>query len=295
MDAAIFTDKSSRDLNLTVLYGTENTLGELLSAVLSYPMLAKYKLVVVRDFDKMKISDAESLNKYLNNLQKTSCLVLSSEEKGRTKIYNAIEAAAHNVDCKPIPEYKVATWFTNYCRQQQINIEPQAINFLINQVGSNLLNLNLEIEKVRDFKNDDTIISIEDLELTTGISKDFSVFALQNALAQRQLNAAIKICHNLLDAGQNINFIISILYAFFRKILIASSLKQKGSDRKQIAAEMGITEFQFKEIYGALSKFNSDQINKIIHLLHESDIAAKTSVINDKPGLQMLCYKICRI
>ena len=98
-----------------------------------------------------------------------------------------------------------------------------------------------------------------------------------------------------MDAGQNINLITSVLYAFFRKILIASSLNQKGTGRQQIATEMGLTEFQFKDIYNAMSKFNPKQIHKIIHLLHDIDIAAKTSMINEKPGLQMLCYKICRI
>jgi DNA polymerase-3 subunit delta len=295
LDSTIFTDKGSRDLNLTVLYGTENTLSELLSAVLSYPMLANYKLVVVRDFDKMKISDVESLNKYLHNLQMTTCLVLSAEEKGRMKIYNTIEQVAHSIECKPIPDYKVVAWFTNYCQQQKINIEPQAINFLINQVGSNLLTLNLEIKKVLDFKNDDSTITLEDLEQTTGISKEFSVFALQNALSNRQLDHAIKICNNLLDAGQNINLIVSVLFAFFRKILIALSLIQKGASRKQIALDMGLTEFQFKDIYSATSKFNPEQIHKIIHLLHDIDIASKTSMINERPGLQILCYKICRI
>ncbi len=295
LDVTIFTDKGGRDLNLTILYGTENTLSELLSAVLSYPMLANYKLVVVRDFDKMKINDVESLNKYLHNLQMTTCLVLSAEEKGRTKIYNTIEQVAHNVDCKPIPDYKVAAWFTNYCQQKNINMDPQAINFLISQVGSNLLTLNQEIKKVRDFKNDDSTISIEDLEQTTGFSKDISVFALQIALSNRQLSHAIKICNNLLDAGQSMNLIISVLFAFFRKILIALSLAQKGASRQQIAADMGLTEFQFKDIYSAMSKFNPQQINKVIHLLHDMDIAAKTSMIDERPGLQMLCYKICRI
>jgi DNA polymerase-3 subunit delta len=295
LNHTIFPDRGSRDLNLTVLYGTENTLSELLSAVLSYPMLANYKLVIVRDFDKMKISDPESLDKYLNNLQKTTCLVLSAEDKGRTKIYNSIERVANNVDCKPISEYKVTSWFTNYCRQQKINIEPQAINFLINQVGSNLLTLNLEIKKAQDFKNDDSAITVEDFEQTTGISKDFSVFALQKALSERQLSGALKVCGNLLDSGQNINLIVSVLYAFFRKILIASSLSHKGKSRQQVAIDMGLNEFQFKDIYSAISKFNPDQINKIVHLLHEIDIAAKTSAVAEKTGLQMLCYKICRI
>ena len=292
---SIFTDKGSRDLNLTILYGTENTLGELLSAALSYPMLANFKLVIVRDFDKMKISDAESLNKYLNNLQKTTCLVLSVQDKGRSKIFSNIEQVAHNVDCKPIPDYKVVGWFTNYCKTQNIKIDPQAIHFLVNQVGSSLLTLNLEIQKALDYKNDDSQITIEDFEQTTGIEKDFSVFALQDALSSRRLDAALKICDNLIDAGQNINLIISILYAFFRKILIASSLNQKGTARQQIAKDMGLTEFQFKNIYSTINKYNFDQLSKIIHLLHDIDIDVKTSSVAEKAGLQMLCYKICRI
>ncbi|MEJ2054039.1 MAG: DNA polymerase III subunit delta [Calditrichaceae bacterium] len=291
----IFTDKGSRDLNLTVLYGTENTLGELLSAVLSYPMLAEYKLVIVRDFDQMKINDSESLDKYLKNLQKTTCLVLSAADKGRKKIYNAIEQAAYNIDCKPIPDYKAGGWFANYCRQNNINIDQQAIILLINQVGSNLLTLNLELKKLRDFNNDNSNITVEDIEQTTGISKDFSVFALQNALAQRQIAASLKTGNNLLDSGQNINLIVAVLYAFFRKILIASSLKSRGKGRQQIAQEMGLNEFQFKDIYNALNKFNPGQINNVINILHQADINAKTSAIEEKPGLQMLCYKICRI
>lgn len=295
LSGKIFTDKGSRDLNQTMLYGTENTMGEMLSAVLSYPMLADYKLVIVRDFDQMKINDPESFNKYLQNLQKTTCLVLSAADKGRTKIYQNIEKAAYNVDCKPVSDYKITEWFTNYCRRQNVNIDQQAVIFLINQVGSNLLSLNLEIKKLLDYKNDDSAISIEDIERTTGISRDYSVFALQNALSQRQIASALKIGNNLIDSGQNINFIVAVLYAFFRKILVASSLRSKGSARQQIAKEMGLPEFQFKDIYNALSKFNPAQIKEIIGILHETDIQAKTSAIDEKPGLQMLCYKICRI
>jgi DNA polymerase III delta subunit len=58
---------------------------------------------------------------------------------------------------------------------------------------------------------------------------------------------------------------------------------------------MSLTEFQFKDIYNALNKFNPDQLHGIIHLLHDIDITLKTSAVEEKAGLQMLCYKICRI
>jgi DNA polymerase-3 subunit delta len=292
---SILPDKSSRDLNLTVLYGTENSLSEILSTALSYPMLADRKLIVVRDFDKMKISDSESLEKYLNNLQSTSCIVLSASEKGKSKIYRIIENAAHNVECKPIPEYKVAGWLTSYCNQKGIKIDPEAMEFLINQVGSNLLALNQELIKVADFKNETTAITIEDIEQTTGASKEISVFALQKALSHRQLSTSLKISKQLIDSGQNINFITAILFSHFRKLIIADSLRQKGKTSQQIADDMHISSFQLKGIFETLKSFNHKQIKGIVEELHNFDVDSKTSAVSDGPGLQMLCYKICRI
>lgn len=291
----VFKDKGSRDLNLTILYGTENSLSELLSAVLSYPMLSERKLIIVRDFDKMKINDADSFEKYLNNLQKTSCLVLSAEGKGKSKIFKTIENNAQNIECKPISEYKVAGWLTSYCKQNGISIEQEAVDFLVNQVGSNLLILNQELKKVVDFKNDQSKITFEDIEQTTGSSKEGSVFALQRALSHRQLGTSLKISKQLIDSGLNINFITAILFSHFRKIIIAASLKQKGKNKQQIAEDMHLSSFQLRDIFETLNSFNYNQIKMVIRELHNLDVASKTSAVSEGPGLQMLCYKICRI
>jgi len=291
----VFPERASKDLNLTILYGSENTLSELISACLSYPMLAERKLVIVRDFDKMKISDPEALQKYLDNPQKSTCLVLSASEKGRAKIYEHIAKTVQTIDCAPIPEYKVGDWISNHCRQLGRNIEPQAIQFLIALLGSSLLGLDQEIKKIIDFKNDDSPITIEDLEQTTGISKEANVFALQNALARRQLESSLKIVSRLLDSGSDVSMINAVLFAFFRKILQVQSLNAKGMNRKEIGDQMRLREFQLKEIFAASSVYNSTQIKQIIGLLHQVDIAAKTSAARPEASLQMLCYKICRI
>lgn len=291
----VFPDKGSRDLNLTVLYGTENTQAELLTAVLSYPMLAKQKLVIVRDFDKMKISDSEAFEKYLKKLNQTTCLVLSAQEKGKNKITKIIEEVAQNIDCTPIPEYKLSGWYLNFCRQRGISMDQQTVTYLINQVGSNLLTLNQEITKIIDFKNEITNITIEDIEQITGISREVSVFALQKSLARRQLGQSLKIGKQLLEAGQNINYITAVLFAFFRKLLIVASLKEKGKQKQEIVESLNLSDFQFKEINETLNNFSMTQLKKAIKYLHEVDLASKTSTIDDGSGLQMLCYKICRI
>jgi DNA polymerase-3 subunit delta len=290
-----FTDKGSRDLNLHILYGTENTLGELISSALSFPMLGAKKLVVVRDFDKMKITDADSLIKYLQRPQKTTALVLGAEDSGRGKWWAQLMDLMQVIECKPVPEYKLGDWIVNRVRERGFTIDQEAVVFLAGQIGSSLLAIDQELDKLANYKNENTSISLEDVEQTSGASREENLFTLQKALAQRQLPKSMKICRRLLDDGNDLNGINAILFAYFRKMLVAASLKQRGQSPKEIAENMKLPEFQLREIHEALRNFNYRQVKKIIRLLHEIDVQSKTSAINPGAGLQMLCYKICRL
>ncbi len=291
----LFPDKGSKDLNLTILYGSENTLSELISACMSYPMLAAQRLVLVRDFDKMKMTDADAFAKYLEHPQNTTCLVLSASEKGRAKIYTTLAKKAQTIDCTPIREYKIGGWISEHCREKGYAIDPQAVQFLIDLLGTSLLSLTQEINKIIDFKGDSSTITLDDLEQTTGISKEANVFTLQRALSRRQLKTSLKTAARLTDTGTDITALNAVLSAFFRKLLQAGSLKSKGKDRRETAELMHLHEFQLKDIYEALSHFNLRQIEQVIGFLHEADIAAKTSAADKNALVQMLCYQICKV
>lgn len=292
---SIFVEKSSKDLNLTILYGTENTLSEVLSASLSFPMLANHKLVLVRDFDQMKISNSETLKKYLENPQKSTCLILSASEKGRAKIYDDIARLSETIDCSPIPEYKVGDWITQQCNQRGHKIDPQAVQLLISLSGASLLGLEQELSKIIDYKSDSSVITVDDLEKTTGISKEANIFALQRALSRRRLEQSLKIAGRLLDTGSDIPSITAVLFAFFRKMLRVASLVSKRTERKKIAEQMKLRDFQMKEIYEGLSHFNTIQLEGVIEFLLMTDLNSKTSTTSKKAAIQTLCYNICKV
>ncbi len=295
LEQAIFPDPSAKSLNLSLVYGTEGTLSEVLSACLAYPMLSDKKLVIVRDLNRMNISDPESFEKYLTHPQNSACLVLSTEESGKTKIFQSIKKIALSVECNPIKDYHILDFLKERCRQNEIKIEVPAIQFLIDHIGTNLLNLDLELEKVRNYKGDQSLITVDDLSVTTGISKETNVFALQSALAHRQLSLSIQVSKKLLESGENANMICAFLFGFFRRALIAASLRKMGKSRSQILTEMNKNEFQLKDAFDSLTHFSEPQIDSIIGLLHEMDMALKSSPLKDEAAMQMLCYKICRI
>jgi len=290
-----FPDKGSRSFNLSVLYGAENSLAELMAAVEGYPMMADRKLVIVRNFEQMKISDTETFSKYLNNPQKTTVLVLSVSEPGRTKVFNEFGRLAQTIECKPVSMDSVGSWIIQQFKKKGFEVDYQAVQFLIDHTGNVLLNLEQEIEKIVNFKNDQSKITIEDIEQVTGISREANLYALQKALAKRQLTASLKIGIRLLEAGYDISALNAVLFAFFRKSLTAASLRARGKDINEIAPQMKIPIYQMREIKDALNNFSVTKLKGVINLLHQSDIQAKTSSVIPLAGIEMLCYKICRI
>lgn len=291
----IFPDPAAKDFGLSIFYGSENNISEVLNSALAYSMLAKHKLVIVRDFDKMKLGNAQSLEKYLQNPAESATLVLCSAEKGKTKIFKSIQKTALTVECKPIPEYQISEWVVGRCQQMGYEIDKMAAQFLADHIGSSLLNLDQEIAKIINYKNDDSKIVVDDIEQITGISKEDNVFALQNALSRREISNSFKIGARLIESGYNLPAINAILFAYFKKMLVVASLIGRGMNKRDIISESNLSNFQVNDLMRATQNFTIENIRQIVEILHQMDIAAKTSQIDDRPGVQLLCYKICRI
>lgn len=290
----MFPDRGSRDLNEVVLYGTENTLAEVLAQVTSYPMLAAQKLVVVREFEKMKIQDAEIFNKYLNKPAKFSVLVLSIGDPPRNKFFQSLSKLPGAVDCRAIPESRMPQWLMQYAQQLGYPLAPDAAHFLIANVGTSILDLKNELEKLINFKKEPSEITIDDVQNTSGMYREANIFALQKALSHRQLAKSIEISHMLLETGVDETMINAVLFAFFRKALIAAVLKRQNVNTAQIKQKMHLYDFQLKEFMEALKFFSVEQLKKVIVLLHQFDLNKKGIQGNSLKNLEILCYRICR-
>ncbi len=290
----MFQDPASRDLNEIILYGTENTLAEVLSQATSYPMLAPKKLIIVREFEKMKIQDAEIFTKYLNKPAKFSVLILSIADAPRNKIFQAISQLPGAVDCKAIPESRMPQWLMQYSEQQGYPLTPDAAHFLIANVGPSILALKNELEKLINFKNEPSPITIEDVQSTSGMYREANVFALQKALSRRQLAKSIEIGHLLLETGADATTINAVLFAFFRKVLITAALRRQNVSPAQIKQKMHLYDFQLRDFMETLKFFSFEQLKKVLVLLHQFDLAQKGIRTDTSKNLEVLCYKICR-
>ncbi|NNF02571.1 MAG: DNA polymerase III subunit delta, partial [Bacteroidia bacterium] len=131
-----------------------------------------------------------------------------------------------------------------------------------------------------------------------GISKDFNNFELQKAIGQRDTLKANRIVHYYKN---NINkhpmvLTLAMLYAFFAKIMLLHSLKDRSQDN--LKAKLGVHPFFIKDYSSAARVYSPAKLTRIFGWLREYDLRSK-GVNNSSTGhgelLQELVFKITHI
>ncbi len=293
LEKQIFKDSSSRSLNRIVLNGPETNLAEIVNASMAYPMLSDLKMVLVKDFNRVGQADQDIFLKYLSAPQKASILVLRLVEAGRNAFYKKVSSLTQVVDCKPVREYHMMPWAKKMIKEKNLKIDPPALNMLLEYTGANLLALTNEIEKLKNFKLDQAEINTDDVIALTGMSKEFNVFTFQDAVSQKDFRNAMKIGSKLLENGSNINALIGLLFAHFRRILLIADLKKR-MDIASIKSKLHIKDFQWNKLNAALQNFSIHQLGRVINQLQTCDRRIKNSQGSAEAILQDFIFFICK-
>jgi DNA polymerase-3 subunit delta len=162
--------------------------------------------------------------------------------------------------------------------QHGLSINPKALSLLVDHIGNDLNRLQNEVEKLAVNLKNRNSISEEDIEEYVGISKEFNVFELQDAIAAKNLAKAVRIIQYFKSnpkAGP-IQLILPTLYSYFSKIF---SVFGMGSQGESSFVSVFRNPFAAKAAMQAMNIYGYEGIEKIILLLHQYNL--RSIGIND--------------
>jgi DNA polymerase III subunit delta len=287
---------SEKAFNQTIVYGRDVDALAVDNIARRYPMMSSHQVVIVKEAQNMK--DIEKLVFYTSNPLKSTILVLAHKYKTldkRKKLYKEIENHGILFESKKLYDNQVPDWINKYLRDRGYSIEPVASAMLTEFLGNNLGNVANELDKLIISLPKGSKINPKLIEENIGISREFNVFELQNALIKNDILKANQII-NYFDKNQKTNNIIqtiSSLFSFFRKVLILHFMKEKNP--KDIAATLQINPYFVKDYQSAARRFNAKKTVAIIAWLREYDMKAKGyDNVSAGPGdlLKELVFKI---
>lgn len=283
-------DETEREFNQFVFYGRENNLATILDAAYRFPMMANHQVIIVKEAQDLKDlvprakegkKDDEKENllvTYLDKPQKTTVLVFCYKYKTidkRTSLAKKLDKNAVFFESKKLYDNQIPAWIEGYLKDRGLNIGHKALALLAEYLGNDLSKISNELNKMMLNVIPPAEVTINDIEQNIGISKDYNVFELQNALGSRDTGKVMRIIDHFASNTKDNPFVVSMgaLYSYFSKLLIFHTLKDKSPN--SAAASLGVSPFFVKDYISAAKFYSTTSLQKIMHILKEYDLKSK--------------------
>jgi DNA polymerase III subunit delta len=260
--------ESETAFNLTIFYGKDAEWTAVLNACRRYPMFAERQVVILKEAQQMR--DVEKLETYIEKPLGSTIFVVSYKEKkvdGRTRLAKLLKEKGVMLTTKKLYDNQLPEWTEELVQSKGHSISQKALMLLVDHIGNDLSRIENEIEKILINLGNRKAITEDDVEKFVGVSKDYNVFELQTALAEKNLSKAIRIIQYF-EANPKaapIQLVLPSLYSFFSKIFMIYGLNTR--DEKTVAVSLSINPFFIKDYLKATNVYSYPDVEKIMLLL----------------------------
>jgi DNA polymerase-3 subunit delta len=289
--------EAERSFNQTILYGKDTTTDMLMTIARRFPMMSANQVVILKEAQYFKDIEEELLP-YIENPLGSTILVICYKYKSIDKRKKFLKMAGEKgivFESPKIYENQLITWINSYVADNGYKINPQATAMLAEYLGTEISKVANELDKLMILLPAGSLITPANIEQNIGISKDYNVFELQNALGEKDVLKANRIV-NYFAANTKQNPMvknISALSSYFTKLLKYHFLTDKS--KPNVAKALGVSPYFVDSYLKAAKNYPPKKLVEIVSLLRETDMKSKGigNVSTPEYDLQReLIYKI---
>ena len=292
-------EESERDFNQTILYAKDSPPLNVLDAATRLPMMSEYNVVIVKEAQEYKkTSQWEEFEQYFESPSNSTILIFAYKYKKfdkRSRIYKLLAKKAVVFESQGVKDYQLPAWVSEYVRKKGRNITDKACALVAEYVGNELERIVNELEKLFIVVDAGEQINEKHVEKHIGISKDYNVFELSNAILEKDIEKAYRIVNYF---GENpkathITVVLGSLYSLYQRLFKAHF--SKTNDPRQLASMLGIHPYPAKELLLNKRKHPAKVISRNFSILRDYDLLAKGVNSGGTPDAELmkeLVYKL---
>jgi DNA polymerase-3 subunit delta len=272
---------AEKSFNQFVLYGKDTDLVTVLGYARRFPFMAERQLVLVKEAQKLGGLDQKDqlarLEEYLKAPSESTVLVLVFQAAldERKAFVKAAMKVGEVLKSPKVYDNKLPEWITKYCHEQGVKISPKATQLLADNIGADLSRLASEIQKVLINLKVGEDIDAGVVEKYVGISKEYNIFELQKALAQRDVLKSNKIAAHFAANPKENPLVVTLisLFGYFTKLIQVHASPDKSE--RGLATLLGVNPFFVKDYQQGARQYPIPKLAQVIHTIRQADAKLK--------------------
>lgn len=268
-----------RDFNQTILYARDTDPDQVKDACLRFPMMAERQLVVVRELQAWRIDQVEKLEPYLARPTPTTVLVLCYKHKkidGRKSILKtAQKGGAAVLTSDKVRDEKLPEVLMGFAKNHKRKLGAPEAQLLASHLGSDLAKAVKEVEKLCLVTEEGGAITSDVIQRFVGISKEYNIFELQNAIGLRDAAKAQRIAnHFAADPKDNpLVLTVGFLNTYFSKLATVHAMQ--GRPQPELAAALKVNPYFIKDYVAQARNYPLPKLAEIQRHLRATDLRSK--------------------
>ena len=283
----------SPDDNMNYAYyeGKGININEVIDLAETLPFFAECRLIVLEDTGFFKSATPE-LADYLKEMPETTAMIfVESEVDKRSKLYKAVQNKGRAVELGRQDESTLIRWVAGHVKRENRQIAESTIRHFLAKVGTDMENVQKEMEKLFCYTMGKTEITVADVEkiCTTQITN--RIFDMVNAVADKQQRKALDYYYDLIALKEPPMKILSLLARQFKLLLEVKTMDKQGYGRQEIAAKLGLNPFVVGKYQAQAKAFSSKELRNVIEDGVDTEECVKTGRLTDVLGVELFIMK----
>ncbi len=280
------------NMNTHFYNGKEVPVGEIIDLAETLPFLSPRRVIFISDSHLFK-SGGERMAEYLSTPNESTFFVFTENEVDkRSKLYKTVQANGLTVEFSIQDEKTLKRWIGGILNREGKKIAENTVQLFLTKTGTDMENIQMELEKLICYCMDKEVITNEDVEAICTNRISNHIFDMINAIAVKNTKQALELYYDLLALKEPPMRILFLIARHCNMLLQTKELKNKGYDDKSIASKIGVPPFAAGKYVSQASRFKTSQLKSAVRQCVEAEEAVKTGRMNDMLSVELLIVSV---
>ncbi len=278
-------------MNFSAYEGKDINPKELIDLSETLPFFKEKRMILVENSGFFKNS-CDDLAEYMSQVPESTCFVFVEEEVDkRSKLFKAASRAGSAVEFETPKEDMLVRWILGRIQREGKKITQSVMQLFLSKTGSDMENIDKELEKLICYTLDKTEITAADVEAICTGQTENKIFEMIDAISARNQKKALDLYYDLLALKEAPMRILFLIARQFQNLLLIKSMSAKGYPAVSIAKTAGMPSFAVQKNLRQAGAFKINQLKEAIEDCGQAEEDVKTGRMADQLAVELLIVK----
>ena len=280
----------SDEMNYSYFEGKGVEVPKVIAAADTLPFFSDRRLIIIENSGLFKSQN--NLADYIKSIPETTHIVfVETEIDKRNRLFKAVKDAGTISEMNGMDEKNLKLWIASLLDKDKKKITGDTILYLLSKTGTDMENIQNEVEKLICYAMDREIITPEDIDAVCTTQISGKIFLMIDAIGSRKQKQALDLYYDLLALKEKPMSILFLITRQFNILIQVKDLAALGYNNTVISQKTGLMPFTISKYLNQGKNFTMKTLKEALQSCVGIEEQIKTGRLMDTIGVELLIVK----